>query len=66
MRISKLPKEPKDDKKKNTHHFHLEIPTELLDRMINEGGVVYGQGNAWVIDAIEKKLAYSTRTKVSQ
>jgi hypothetical protein len=55
--IRKLPTVKVEPKKRDhVHHFHLEIPYDILNRMVEEGGVVRGTGQKFILEAIVEKL----------
>lgn len=39
-----------------THDFLLRIPMELYQRMIEEGGIYWGETTEYILDAIRQKL----------
>ena len=47
---------PKADRKEAFHTFHVEVPIELWNRMVNEAGLTWGRGADWAREAFREKL----------
>lgn len=52
----KLPIDANSKKRDHVKQLHIELPYELVERMVDVGGVRRGNATEWIIDAIERKL----------
>jgi hypothetical protein len=47
---------PRNTKPKDKRQFHLEIPDDVWQRMVEEAGVTWGRTTKFILEAITEKL----------